>query len=233
MKRTATVLLLGILFGISSNSFAQTTYQSDPGFFTPVVKSLYLRGGVFEDARLIGPAVGYRFNETYDVTVHTEFLSNEYKFNNSPNPKTTLLNLGVILGRTATLSERFLLRSEVSLYQSIVFKTEGYGEVPEPSLTSGIISSSLYRTLPLSSSISLLPNVGAFFGYGDYTPAYSSASLRQAFDGFVLGPKVGFDVSFRLSKGFLIVASPEYRLRYNAKTENSEGTLLFNIRLNF
>src|SRR5699024_12606587 len=110
MKRTATVLLLGILFGISSNSFAQTTYQSDPGFFTPVVKSLYLRGGVFEDARLIGPAVGYRFNETYDVTVHTEFLSNEYKFNNSPNPTTTLLNLGVILGRTATLSEWFLLR---------------------------------------------------------------------------------------------------------------------------
>src|SRR5699024_2983010 len=75
MKRTATVLLLGILFGISSNSFAQTTYQSDPGFFTPIVKSLYLRGGVFEDAQLIGPAVGYRFNESYDVTVHTEFLS--------------------------------------------------------------------------------------------------------------------------------------------------------------
>ncbi|HLR26163.1 MAG TPA: hypothetical protein VK112_09875 [Fodinibius sp.] len=233
MKRTAAVLLLGILFGISSNSFAQTTYQSDPGFFTPIVKSLYLRGGVFEDAQLIGPAVGYRFNESYDVTVHTEFLSNEYKFNNSPNPKTTLLNLGVILGRTTDLSDQFLLRSELSLYQAITFNTEAYNDISEPSLTSGIISSSLYRSFPLSGSIFLLPNIGAFLGYGNYTPPYSSTHLRQGFDGFIIGPKFGFDVSFKLSDSFYLVANPEVSIPLNKDSDEYGSTLLFNVQLNF
>src|SRR5699024_10680971 len=167
MKRTAAVLLLGLLFGLSSNSFAQTTYQSDPGFFTPIVKSPYLRGGAFADAQLIGPAAGYRFNESYDVTVHTEFLSNDSTFSNSTNRKTTLLNPAVILGRTTDLSDQFLLRSELSLYQAITFNTEAYNDISEPSLTSGIISSSLYRSFPLSGSIFLLPNIGAFLGYGN------------------------------------------------------------------
>ncbi|MCW9707699.1 hypothetical protein [Fodinibius salsisoli] len=233
MKKNATVLFLLLFLGFSSISHAQTTYKSDPGFYTPVVKSLYLRGGVFEDAQLIGPAVGYRFNERYDVTVHTEFLSNEYKFNNSPNPKTTLLNLGVILGRTTDLSDQFLLRSELSVYQAITFNTEAYNDISEPSLTSGIISSSLYRNFPLSGSISLLPNIGAFLGYGNYTTPYSSAHLRQGFDGFVVGPKFGFDLSFKLSDSFYLVANPEVSVPLNKDSNEYGSTLLFNVQLNF
>lgn len=232
MKKNATALFFLFLF-LSSVSFAQTTYKSDPGFFTPVVKSLYLRGGVFEDAQLIGPALGYRFSERYDITVHTEFLSNEYQFNNNPNPKTTLLNLGVILGRTTDLSDQFLLRSELSLYQAIIFNTEAYNDISDPSLTSGIISSSLYRSFPLSGSISLLPNIGAFLGYGNYTAPYSSAHLRQGFDEFIVGPRFGFDVSFKLSDSFYLVANPEINIPVNADDKSYGSTLLFNIQLNF
>lgn len=233
MKETGTVLLFCCLIGLASVSHAQTTYKSDPGLFTPVVESLYLRGGSFEDTQLIGPTVGYRFNEKYDLSIHTEFLSTETKFNNANNRELSLLNLGIILGRTTALSEQFLLRSEASVYKSFNFSKKGYADLPEPSLTSGMISSELYRELPLSGSISLLPNIGIFLGYGDYTPAYTSASLRQEFDGFVVGPKFGFDASFRLSHSFYLTATPEYRIRYNTQNETSEGTLLFNIQLNF
>lgn len=233
MKKTATVLSLCLLVGLSLNSHAQTTYKSDSGLFTPVVKSLYLRGGVFEDAQLLGPAVGYRFNERYDLTIHTEFLSNEYKFDNNPNRKTTLLNLGVILGRTNSFSEQYLLRSELSFYQAIIFNTEVYNDISDPSLTSGIISSSLYRKLPLSGSISLLPNGGVFLGYGNYRAPYSSANLRQGFDGFVVGPQFGFDVSLELSDSFYLVANPEINIPLNTNDNKYGNTLLFNVQLNF
>ncbi|WP_171032839.1 hypothetical protein [Fodinibius saliphilus] len=212
-------------------SHAQTTYKKDSGFFTPIVKSLYLRGGFFEDAQLIGPAVGYRFNSRYDITLHTEFLSNEYNSGLRPTLKMSLLNLGVILGRTADLSDRFLLRSELSVYQAITFNTEGYNNIPEPSLTSGMVSSSLFWNIPLSKSISLLPNLGAFLGYGNYSAPYSTASLRQGFDGFIIGPKVGFDVPFRLSDSFYLVVNPKVNIPLNKEEYGS--TLLFNVQLNF
>jgi hypothetical protein len=231
MKKLATVLSLCLMVLCSSNVSAQTTYKSDSGFFSPIIESLYLRGGNFEDAKLIGPAVGYRFNEMFDLTIHTEFLSNEYKFNNIPNPKTTLLNLGAILGHTDNLSDKLLLRSEASLYQSVIFNTEGYSELQKPSLTSGVISSSLYRKFSLSDSIILLPNAGAFVGYGNYTAPYSSANLRQGFNDFIAGPRFGFDISLEISDSFYLVVNPEISIPLNSN--ESEDTLLFNIHLNF
>lgn len=32
---------------VTSISYGQTTYEEEPGFFTPVVESLYLQGGIF------------------------------------------------------------------------------------------------------------------------------------------------------------------------------------------
>lgn len=226
-------LCLSVGFLSISHSHAQTIYNSNSGFFTPVVKSLYLQGGSFEDTQLIGPAVGYRFKQNYDLTLHTEFLSSETKFSDAGNPDLTLLNVGIILGRTTPLSQQLSLRSEASLYKSFTLNTEGYADLPDPSLTSGLISSALYRQLPLSGSVSLFPHIGAFLGYGDYTPSYTSANLRQGFDGFAIGPKLGFDASFRLSGSFFLIANPEYRIRYNTENENSVGTLLFNVQLNF
>jgi len=63
MKKFTSIFSLYLIIVCSSNVSAQTTYKSDSGFYTSVVKSLYLRGGSFEDTQLIGPAVGYRFNE--------------------------------------------------------------------------------------------------------------------------------------------------------------------------
>ena len=170
----------------------------------------------------------------YDLTIHTEFLSSEIKFlNNNTNPKTNLLNLGATLGRTDKLSDKIIFRSEATLYKSINFNTEGYADLPDPSLTSGMISSSLYREFSLSKSISLIPNAGAFLGYGNYTALYSSANLRQGFDGFIIGPRVGFDTSFKLSDAFYLVVKPEIEIPLNGDNEDSGATLLFNIQLNF
>jgi len=227
-------ILICFLFICVSSATAQTIYKSDAGFFTPVLKSLYLKGGDFEDSKLIGPAIGYRFNEMYDLTIHTEFLSSEIKFlNTDTNPKANLLNLGAILGRTDKLSDKLILRSEASIYKSMIFNTDGYADRPKPSLTSGMISSSLYREFSLSKSISLLPNAGAFLGYGNYSAPFSSANLRQGFDNFLIGPRVGFDSSFKLSDAFFLVVKPEIMITLNREGEDSSGTLLFNILLNF
>jgi len=173
-------------------------------------------------------------NEMYDLTIHTEFLSSEIKFlNTDTNPKANLLNLGAILGRTDKLSDKLILRSEASIYKSMIFNTDGYADRPKPSLTSGMISSSLYREFSLSKSISLLPNAGAFLGYGNYSAPFSSANLRQGFDNFLIGPRVGFDSSFKLSDAFFLVVKPEIMITLNREGEDSSGTLLFNILLNF
>ena len=58
MKNNAFILFLCFVFTCISNVSAQTTYKSEAGFFTPVVESLYLRGGDFEDTKLVGPAIG-------------------------------------------------------------------------------------------------------------------------------------------------------------------------------
>lgn len=58
---TILVLLFLFLLSTTASTYAQTTYEDNSGFFTPVVESFYLQGGIFEDTQLIGPAVGYRF----------------------------------------------------------------------------------------------------------------------------------------------------------------------------
>lgn len=154
------------------------------------------------------------------------------KLNDNPNSELSLLNIGIILGRTTPLSSTMLLRSEASIYHAFILKNEGNTEFSDPSLTSGKFSTSIYRSLTLSHTITLLPNAGAFLGYGSYTSAATSAHLRQGFDGFIIGPRFGFDVSFKFSNSFYIIASPEINIPVNDE-ENSESTLLFNIQLNF
>jgi len=226
---TAIFITSCLIMSLTKISHSQTTYKKDAGFYTPILKSLYLRGGVFEDTQLIGPAVGYRFNKQYDLTLHAEFLSTEYNATN----RLSMLNVGLILGRTKQLSDTNMLRSEFSVYHSFNLDIEGLPqELQDPSLTSTLLSISFYHRLGSLNSIKFLPNIGGFIGYGNYQPPYSTANLRQGFDGFVLGPRLGFDVSFELFDSFILVAKPEYRLRFNLKNDNSVGSLLFNIQLN-
>ncbi|NIT57430.1 MAG: hypothetical protein GWN00_14715, partial [Aliifodinibius sp.] len=95
VKATIIPLLFFILLLTTTNIQAQTTYEDKPGFFTPVIESLYLQGGMFEDTQLIGPAVGYRFNNRYDISLHAEFLFSELKYRSINNPTLSILNLGV------------------------------------------------------------------------------------------------------------------------------------------
>lgn len=236
MKRTnATILalLFFLLLTTATITQAQNTYEDNSGFFTPVVESLYLQGGIFEDTQLIGPAVGYRFNQQYDVNLHTEFLFSEWKAGNSSNPKLSMLNLGITAGQINRWRNDLLLRNEFSFYHSFNLNLENHQGIPTPSLTSFLGVSSLYKSLPISNTITFMPNIGALIGLGDYQPPYSSANLRQGFDGFVAGPQLGLDTKFSISDSFSITAKPQYRLRYNFNHEYSTGTLTFNVLFNF
>ncbi|NGP88290.1 hypothetical protein [Fodinibius halophilus] len=223
--------ILLFLFFFLTKSQAQTTYKSDPGFFSPIVESLYLQGGsIGENTVLVGPALGYRFNKNYDLTLHTEYLSTEFNANN----KFSMLNFGLMFGRTDHFSDHNMLRSELSVYKSVTLNITGLPpSVPDPNLTTAKLTSSFYRSITLSDSVTLLPNAGGFLGYGDYQPAVSSATLRQGYDGFILGPRLGFDILFQFSNSFYLVVKPDYQLRIDPSQDTSEGTLLFNIQLNF
>ena len=227
----SSLIFFCMLFAFSSNAKAQTIYKSDAGYFASI-ESLYFRGGNIESAQLIGPAFGYRFNKKYDLSLHTEFLFSEFKFDGSENGNTSLLNLGLTLGRTTRFSERLMARSELSLYKSFNFRVEGFSEIPNPSLTSAQYATSLYATLPLFGTLSLLPNAGGFLGYGEYDPPVSDANLTQAFDGFVAGPKLGLGFLFAFSDAFHMTFAPTFRYHL---TDNApyEGEINLNIRFNF
>ncbi|WP_440999535.1 hypothetical protein [Fodinibius sp. SL11] len=197
------------------------------------MESLYLQGGIFEDAQLIGPAVGYRFNSNYDISLHTEFLFSEWKAGNSNNPQLSILNLGVTAGQTNRWDNNLLLRTELSAYQSVNLKLKNYQGLTTPSLTSVLGVSSIYKKLSISEAITFMPNVGVLAGMGDYQPPFSSGNLRQGFDGFVAGPQLRLDTKFSIGDSFSITAKPQYRLRYNFTHEQSTGTLTFNVLFNF
>lgn len=236
MRSNKVLLLVSTLIITLSNisiSNAQTIYESDQGFFTPVIESLYLRGGIFENTQLIGPAIGYRFNNRYDVSLHTEFLFSELKYSSSNNPTLSILNLGIKAGQTNQWNNGLLLRNELSAYHSFNLNHENYQGIKTPALTSILWASSLYKSLSISEHITLMPNVGVLAGLGDYQPPVSTANLRQGFDGFTAGPQLGLDTKFKLGKSFSITAKPQYRLRYNLTHEHSTSTLTFNVFLNF
>lgn len=234
-KITITTLLFFVLLTTATVTQGQTTYEDDPGFFTPVVESLYLQGGIFEDTQLIGPAIGYRFNNRYDLSLHTELLNTESNIlMDASTIQLSILNLGLTAGQTNYWKNGVLLRNEISMYRAINLNLEGYGAPQDPSLTSALGLSSLYKTLSLSETITFFPNIGALIGVGDHqSPVYSSANLRQGFDGFVAGPQLGLDTKFTLGQSFSITAKPQYRLRYNFTHEYSTGTLTFNVLFNF
>jgi hypothetical protein len=220
------------IFLTTSVSHAQTTYEDEPGFFTPVVESLYLQGGIFEDTQLIGPAFGYRFNNRYDISLHTEFLFSELKYSSSNNPTLSMLNLGITAGQTNHWDNNILLRTELSAYHSFNLNFENYQGFADPSLTSILGVSSIYKSLSISENITFMPNIGALVGLGDYDPPVSSGNLRQGFDGFVAGPQLGLDTKFNIGESFSITAKPQYRIRYNFTHEQSTGTLFFNVVFN-
>ena len=226
------ILAIAAIFMAPASSSAQTIYKKDAGYFTPLFKSLFIKGGSFESAVLIGPAVGYRFNKNFDLAIHPEFLTNSYPLAGGER-KATLLNLGVILGNTRHLSKSFMLRSKASLYQSVNFHTESYGSISKPSLSSALGSSAIYATLPLSSSIRLLPNAGGFLGYGSYDPVYSEAELTQAFDGFAVGPQFGLDAVLELNDDIYFSIRPMYRIWYNTTHDYTDKEFTLEVQLNF
>lgn len=225
-------LTFSLVLTSSSISRAQTVYKGDKGFFISVLESFYLRGGTFESTQLIGPAIGYRFNETYDLSIHTELLFSENKILDGGDNSLSLLNLGIILGRTTEMSDSFLLRSELSLYKLINFDTRA-PNYPAPTLNSILLSSSLYKSFPISNTVVLLPNIGGAIGYGVYTPPRVSPDLTQGFDGFIAGPKLGLDLLFRFSEAFHLAVQPTYHTRYNITMDKYEGFFILNFQLNF
>jgi hypothetical protein len=218
LASSITILVL-FLFPFSNTSHAQTIYKDDPGVFASL-ESFYLRGGSIENAQLIGPAFGYRFNDTYDVSMHTELLFSEVQFNSTDSGETSLLNLGLVLGKTTRLAEQWMVRSEISLYKSFNFNVSGFpDQIEDPSLNSALTSSAIYARLPVSDTFILLPNAGGFLGYGDYESPVTDAGLTQAFEGFVAGPELGLDFLFDFSDNFSFALQPTFRSYFTSEND--------------
>jgi len=225
------VFLFVNLFLFLQLSEAQTVYKRDSGFFTPVLESFKLRGGNFISTQKIGPALGYRFNEAIDLSIHTKFLFSETKYKSSNNESISLLNLGATLGHTTDLSKHIMLRSEMSVYHLFLFKTKGIPDF-SPSLTSILGSTSFYWQLPTSDVVTFLPNIGGLVGYGAYSDPIST-NLTQDYDGMIAGVKLGFDILFKISKKFFLTVKPAYHLKYNLNEKSSVDTFFFHLQFNF
>jgi hypothetical protein len=225
-----TVLTFCLLLACLSAASAQTIYEESPGY-SAGLKTLLIGGGSFETTFHFGPSIGYRFNNNFDLSFHPELLYSSNIFTGGIDRTLTLLNFGILAGYTARLTKPLMIRTELSLYNSFNLKTEEFGNNPKPSLSSALASSSLYARLPVTNTISLLPNIGAFLGYGEYVSPNSRAELAQGFDGFVAGPELGLRLLFVLSDSFSMTLTPSYRhnLSKNAQfNEEFSGSLKFN-----
>ena len=230
------LVLLGLT--LSQSAEAQTQFKQEQGFFGSV-KSFYFRTGIFEDALLIGPSVGYRLDKQSDISLHIELLNSTVELispvSSNPELTTAMVNVGLTYGRIFNLSPKLKNRSEVSVYQTLARSVENYASqnIPEPGLTSATLLSRVYLETSLSERITAYPALGGFLGAGAFDAPVTEAELSRAYDGWVIGPSVGVDFSFRLGESWFLIARPTYTVSYALGDSDSETRFSLNLALNF
>ena len=232
------LVVIGSLFMTFTpqNASAQTMYKQESGFFSPILNSFFLRSNIVESTQKIGPMAGYRFNEKFDVALHTEYFSNESKALTEQSFNFSMMNLGLLAGFTNKLSENSPIISRVELRGYKAFLFSANTESTTPSSFSAVALTSFYYPVELAENITFRPNFGTYTGYGEYnlpTTSHTSTDPTQAFNGFQFGPKLGFDTSVSLSPNTSITAVPSVVMKYN-QTRNTYNTdFEFNVVLNF
>ncbi|MGF1668994.1 MAG: hypothetical protein ACFCU6_00995 [Balneolaceae bacterium] len=231
------IVLTGSLLSVTStDTKAQTIYSQDKGLFSPILSSFYVRSNIVENTQKIGPMAGYRFNENFDIALHTEFFSNKSKALTEESFSFSMMNLGIIAGYSEKLSENspFTGRVELRAYHAFLFSSDT--EFSTPRSSSAIALASIFYPVEASASITIRPNIGTFVGYGNYqlpSTSHTSTNPTQAFNGLQFGPKIGFDTSINISGNTTITAVPALVMKYNQTTNTYNTDFEFGVVLNF
>jgi hypothetical protein len=219
------VLLAGFLlaFSFSFQANAQTIYKKDPGFFTPVLKSFSSDPMSF----ILEPAVGYRFGRHFDLALSSLLMFSKKRFVN--NRGLSFMNIGLMLGYTTSLSNRWQLRSQLAFYK--MFHINSDVHVVGPS-SSELASLAFYYEIPVSGLVSFYPNAGFLIGYSQGSLS-SSPQLARNLRGFVSGGRLGFDILFKFSSNFYFTISPCVRFERLNKADRYMDWQLLSFKFNF
>jgi hypothetical protein len=217
------VLLTGLLLSFSFQANAQTIYKKDPGFFTPVLKSFSSDPMSFT----LEPAVGYRFGRHFDLALSSLLMFSKKRFNHHGG--LSFMNIGLMLGYTISLSNRWQLRSQLVFYK--MFKITSNAYIVSPS-NSELASLAFYYEIPVSGLISFYPNAGFLLGY-NYGYLGSPPQTVNKLRGFMSGGRLGFDILFKFSSSFYFSISPHVRFKWLNKAERYTDWQLLSFKLNF
>lgn len=216
--------VLCLIIATSSTAKAQTTINQEAGLFISPFESFSLSD---PGRNPIGPAVGYRFNEYFDLMLHTEFFIS--------GGTLSFVNLGLLGGFTLPLINSLNLRSEIKLYSN--WDAPPYTKFENIIKMDHVLgSTSLYWEMPVTNHFTFYPNIGAFitYEYQNYNSSYSSTTysseLFTDYSGrYQSGPQVGIDTELTFFKSFSITISP--LARYDLIYDTVEPFL--SLRLNF
>lgn len=231
MTKKYTVYILSSLIACSLLSLAatqkaqaQTIYKQDRGLFTGL-PSFSLQGTGNNSELLIGPWVGYRFNENLDLALHTEYFSADaYDF--------SLINIGLTAGYTLhTPSIRW--RNEMRLSRAFNLSTsEATSPDPKAFTVSGLTTG--YYPVSLSSKITMLPYAGLYGLVGDYEiPPTRTNFLSGHEDGFVFGTRFGVDMNIAFSPSFTWTIGAGYAIALSNQPNQTYDGLLLMFQFNF
>lgn len=203
---------------------AQTVYKQEKGLFTGL-PSFSAQGNGGNGELLLGPWMGYRFNEKTDLALHTEYFSDE-RFDFS------LINIGLKAGYTFHTSS-IIWRNELSIYRLFNLSKPG-GTLPAPkAFTVGGFTTGYYP-VPVSKKADLLPYIGLFGFLGTREmPPTKTNYLSGHEDGFVSGIRLGTEVNMAFSSSFTWTLGAGYAFAFTNRPAQTYDGFILNLQFNF
>jgi len=208
----------------TQKSHAQTVYKQQKGIFTGL-PTFSVQGGTGNSELLIGPQIGYRLNENLDIMLHTEYFSDDtFDF--------SLINIGLTAGYT-THTPSFMWRNELRLYRAFNLSISDETS-PTPKAFSVSSFTTGYYSVPVSEKITLLPYAGLFGFLGTFEiPPTRTNYLSGHQDGFVFGPRFGFDVNISFTPSFTWTLGAGYAVALTDQPNQIYDGLILTVQFNF
>lgn len=208
----------------TQNSHAQTVYKKQKGIFTSL-PTFSAQGGTGNSELLIGPQIGYRFNDKIDFVLHTEYFSDDtFDF--------SLMNIGLAAGYTIHTTS-IMWRNKLRLYRAFNLSTsDETSSMPKAFSVSSFTTG--YYSFPVSEKITLLPYAGLFGFLGTYEiPPTQTNYLSGHQDGFVFGPRFGIDVNMAFSSSFTWTLGAGYAFALSDQPNQTYDGLILTLQFNF
>jgi len=220
----AMILIALLSLAVVQKSHAQTVYKQQKGLFTGL-PSFSFQGSGNNSELLIGPWIGYRFDENVDLALHAEYFSDDtFDF--------SLMNIGLAAGYTFhTPSIRW--RNDLRLYRAFNLSTSE-ATSPTPKAFSVSSFSTGYYPFHVSHKITLLPYTGLFSFLGTYElPLTRTNYLSGHEDGFVFGPRLGIDMNITFSPSFTGTLGAGYAIALTDQPNQAYEGLILTLQFNF